>query len=439
LCTATSAVEIRSPLEDASALQRQLKTVVDDSCESVFAVTAFFDDTSDPALFQKSIPSTQFAQIAERAQRSCGSAFAIDTIGYLLTNEHVVSGATSVWITNDKGQTVPALIVGTDPRGDLAVLRIPVQTTPVKLSGKLEPTRGDLVVTIGNPGGTSITGVMAASVGTVSAVGRALPTLSAREHRFYGDLLQITAPITTGSSGGPLLDLSGNTIGMVCAVVPSSLTDQNIGFAIPLSPAVRARVERLKKGEESVYGFLGVNVSAADAASNGLPTPGARVDHIDPGTPAVGVLQVGDIVLSFDGKPIASDIDFIRLAGDCAIDRDVSLKVLRDENPIDVSIRPRLRVLPIDPVSQASQRLVWAGVTFANHHGKGVVVINVDERADTLLKDGQVVSHVNAKPVNNLVDLLNVLYAHAGEALEMEVDSEPELSVQVSRFDAGQK
>ncbi len=447
LCLATSAlaVEITSPLEEASALQRQLHSVVDRSCNSVYAVTAFGANVSDPRLFRKSVAASTFMEVAETAQRSCGSAFAIDADGFLLTNEHVVSGASSVWVTDDAGQTLPALVVGTDPRSDLAVLRVPAKVKPIEFAEQPLAERGDLVATIGNPGGISITGKMAASVGCISATGRALPTLSAREHRFYGDLLQITTPITTGSSGGPLLDLSGNAIGIVCAVVPNSSTEQNIGFAISLSAGTRSRIEQLKHGDESIYGYLGVNVSPAEvqivsttfadpvnrqpegetrAVSSGTVSRnaplGARVDRIDPGTPAAGVLQIGDVIKTFDGQEIHSDIDFIRLAGACAVDRDVTMSVARDGNATELTVRPRRRELPVQPVTTVTQRFCWAGVTFANH-AQGAIVTGVEASAETPLKVGSILTRIDGKPVTNLSQLLDLFHTHAGEPLEIKL------------------
>lgn len=428
ICRATSAVEVHSPLDDAGALQKQIRSVVDRSCGSVFAVTAFLDGSSDPTLFEKSIPASRFVQIAERAQRSCGSAFAIDDDGYLLTNEHVVSGAKSVWVTNDQGNTLPALVVGTDPRGDLAVLKIPAATVALKLASQSAPDRGDIVVAIGNPGGVSITGDMAASVGNVSAVGRALPTLSAREHRFYGDLLQITTPVCTGSSGGPLIDLSGSVIGVVCAVVPSATAEQNIGFAISLSPTVLERINQLRRGEECVYGFLGVNVSAAQTDDLGEPMSGARVDDIDAGAPAAGVLQTGDVVLRFNQQPIASDIDFIRVAGTCAADVEVPITLVRQGETLDLTIRPGRRVSSIDPVQTVNQKLIWGGVTFGNSKQLGVMVLDVADSAQIPFKVGQAIRSIDRTNVTNLVQLLDVLHGSAGREMRITLRDESRAS-----------
>lgn len=420
LCCATLpgpsaySVDFHSPLSEASALQRQLQSVVENACGSVFAVTAFGSDVSDPELFQRPLPASRFSRIAEGSQRSCGSAFAIDRDGHLLTNEHVVSGATSVWVTTDDGNVLPAVVVGTDPRSDLAVLRIPMRTTPITVSERTGPARGEMVVTIGNPGGSSTSGEMAASVGCISATDRALPTLSAREQRFYGDLLQITTPIATGSSGGPLLDLSGRVIGVVCAVVPNTPTEQNIGFAISLSPLIRSRIDRLVNGEEVTYGFLGVNVSP------GPGMRGARIDRIEAGAPASGVLAVGDVVLNFDENQVASDIEFIRLAGQCDVGRDVAMTVLRDQETMDVRVRPRRRVLPVESVHAATQCLEWAGVRFANHED-GAIVTRVAPDAQTPLRAGQVLTSANSVPITDVRVLLEVLYRHAGEPLELEL------------------
>lgn len=434
LISAGYAVEVRSPIDEASAIQNRLHAVIERSSPSVFAVTAILVPTADPDLFRPSLEGQRFAEIAQNLKRSCGTAFAIDSKGYLLTNEHVVSGAQSVWITTDAGITVPALVVGTDPRSDLAVLKIPIETMPMRIGAGSTAThggglirRGDLVVTIGNPGGIASGGEMAASVGCISAVNRSLPTLSARENRFYSDLLQITTPITMGSSGGPLVDLDGRAIGMVCAVAPSDPSEQNIGFAIALSPSVMQRVDQLRSGQEAVYGYIGVNVSRAEpheiqtySSMRPEPQSGARVDHVTLGAPADGVLKVGDLILAFDGQPIRSDIDFIRMAGSCRIDQDVPLTILRDENRINLTIRPRRRELPTESISHANQSLDWAGVTFINHDA-GVSVKAVAESASTPLEVGSIVTQINDRPIANLRDLLDALHAYVGEALDIEI------------------
>ena len=100
----------------------------------------------------------------------------------------MIAGATSVWVTSDDGRVLPALIVGSDPRSDLAILRVPGATTPIAIGEDADPTRGDVVVTLGNPAGLATGGTVSASIGTISATHRALPALSAKEKRFYDDL-----------------------------------------------------------------------------------------------------------------------------------------------------------------------------------------------------------------------------------------------------------
>jgi S1-C subfamily serine protease len=416
LCVARA--EVRSPFDEVHALQQQVCQVAEEAAHSVFAVTALPRVPSDAALFARQLSGTDLVRSVAKQERSCGTAFAIDHEGLLLTSEHVISGAASVWVTDDAGRSFPALVVGSDPRSDLAVLRIPVDTKPLTLA-RAAPARGELVVTLGNPDGSATEGAMCAAVGNVSVADRSLPRLSERERRNYGHMIQVTTPITVGSSGGPLLNLEGMVLGVVCAVAtPASETATPIGFATNLSSAaMRDRIDRLSKGEEIVYGYLGVMVSPElrpDAPR------GVRVDRVDADTPAAGVLKEGDVVLSFDGTPVLSDRAFIELAGTGSIDRDVPVRVLRGDTELDLTVRPRRRLLPATPVTTPSQRFTWAGVTFRNHEAVGVVVEEVDLDVEDAPRIGTLVRQVNGDPIQNLTDLMGALHRHAGTTLSLD-------------------
>lgn len=422
--SAAASADFRSPLEDASAVQQQLHQVVAQATRSVFAVTAFTKAPTDPGFYGPELDGAAFANLAERLERSCGSAFAIDSQGRLLTNEHVISGAASVWVTDDAGHVLPAVVIGSDPRTDLAVLQIPSATVGFAIASDL-PVRGDLVVALGNPDGLATAGELSASVGCISATGRSLPTLSARERRSYADLLQMTTPVAVGGSGGPLIGLDGRVLGVVSAVATADRDGMPVGFAIPLSPSTMARVQKLIRGQEVVHAYFGVAIGPADAPTTrpavSSSLRGAQVDHIETGTPADGVLQIGDVIVSMAGVPIDSDKTFLQVAGACQVDQPVSLMVCRNDQKLTLVLSPTRRPLPTEPVTRETQHFTWAGVNFVND-AQAVRVGSVDDDKKAPLEAGTVIRHVAGEAVPDVATLARVLHDHAGRALTLDID-----------------
>ena len=402
---------VRSPVSGIPSIQSAVRDVIERAAPSVYAVTSFASLPGEADLWQGDLSGATFAALADRQSRNCGSAFAIDDQGTLLTNEHVVSGSPSVWVTDDAGRVWPALVVATDPRSDLAVLRIPTATRPLPLAHERFATRGDLVLTLGNPDGLAAEGGASASLGMLSAVRRSLPTLSSRERRAYVDLIQTTTPVTVGSSGGPLLDLQGDVIGLITAVAPSDKERDAVGFAIDLTrPGIRAIVDELVAGREVMHGYLGVTV----APSGKLP--GAQIDAIEPGTPADGVLYAGDIVLRYGDQPIETGETLARLSATSPVDQDVPLRIDRAGRQLDLTIRPRRRAMPAEPVARDTQTLAWAGAAFRNAPGGGVEVVESDTPS---LQPGSIIDSIDRKRIADLTDLLATLHDGAGQPLKI--------------------
>lgn len=412
--------QFRSPLEDASAIQQQLRAVVDRSARSVYAVTAFADAPRDARLYASEIDGPTFAAIADRLGRSCGSAFAIDSGGLLVTNEHVISGAASVWVTDDTGRVLPAVVLGSDPRTDLAVLQLPVQTAALAIASR-EAARGDLTVAIGNPDGLATDGELSASVGCISATARSLPTLSARERRSYADLLQTTTPVAVGGSGGPLVNLGGEVLGVVSAVATADRDGMPVGFAIPLSPAVAGRIAKLARGEEIVHPYFGISITAAAAAPPTDSSPrGARIERVEAATPADGLLTPGDVVLSVAGNAVTGDRAFLQLAGACQVEQPVPMTVRRDGQVLNIVLKPTRRPLPAEPVTRATQSFTWAGVTFTNdEHAVRVTAIADDA---TPLKVGSIIKRVDGEATQDVAALARILHARAGQTLSLDAE-----------------
>jgi Do/DeqQ family serine protease len=234
-----------------------------------------------------------------KAEEALGSGFVFDPAGYILTNNHVISGASSVTVTFQDGTILPATIVGRDKDGDLAVLKVdaghPLPAVQFGDSSKLRV--GDWVLAIGNPFGLS----GSTSAGIVSALDRNIS-----EDKF-DDFIQTDATINRGNSGGPLFDIQGRVIGVNAAIYSPSGGSVGIGFAIPAAMA-QPVAESLKQTGQVTRGWLGVaaqEVTPEIASLLGLPdTNGALVGGTSPQSPAEGKLQPGDVLVTLGGDPI---------------------------------------------------------------------------------------------------------------------------------------
>ena len=259
-----------------------------------------------------------------------GSGFLISADGYIVTNNHVVKNARSISVTLTDGTRLPARIVGTDPRTDLALLKIDAgRPLPYVLLGDSNKARpGQWVVAMGNPFGLGGT----VTAGIVSALGRNIGDGP------YDKFIQTDAPINEGNSGGPLFNQKGHVIGVDTAIISPSGGSVGIGFAIP-SDTVRTVIAQLRKSGHVVRGYLGVEAqlitpAMADALglSHGNAEPsGALIASVEPGSPAARAgLQPGDVIAAVDGQKIGNPQD---LAVDIAAikpGRTASVRYLRN-------------------------------------------------------------------------------------------------------------
>lgn len=261
-------------------------------------------------------------------QTAEGSGVVISKDGYILTNRHVIDQAESVTVTFTNGDEYTARVVGADARDDLALIKVdPKQPLTVAPLGDSEAVRpGDWVMAMGNPLGFEYS----VTVGVVSGKGRSLP-----ENNF-GDFIQTDAAIYPGNSGGPLFDLAGEVVGINTAVIP----DTNLGFAVPINSAKDILPQLLEKGKV-VRGYLGVSIN--DVA--GLTQPpkgvntGAAVMEVHAGTPAEQAgLKVGDVVVTFDGKPVATAGGLTDLVTRTSPGARVTLGIVRDGKSMNVDI-----------------------------------------------------------------------------------------------------
>jgi serine protease Do len=256
---------------------------------------------------------------------SLGSGFVIDPSGIVITNNHVIDGANDITVIFADGRKVKAELVGKDEKVDVAVLQIK-SDKPLKFVkfGNSEAIRvGDPVVAVGNPFGLGGT----VTAGIVSARNRVI------DDGPYDNYIQTDAAINKGNSGGPLFDMAGEVIGINTAILSPSGGSIGLGFATPASEVVPI-IDQLRRFHEVRRGWLGVRVQEvddeiADSLSMGAAR-GALVAAIDPDGPAKPAgLEVGDVILSFDGKPVKSSHDLPALVAATPIGKKVAVTVLR--------------------------------------------------------------------------------------------------------------
>ncbi len=336
-----------------------------------------------------------------------GSGFFISADGYIVTNSHVVQNAKTVTVTTDAGKILEAKVIGTDPKTDLALLKVnEAGDYPFVSFAKEAPRVGDWVVAIGNPFGLGGT----VTAGIISAEGRDIGDGP------YDRFLQIDAPINKGNSGGPTFNLKGEVVGVNTAIYSPSGGSVGVGFAIP-AKTVDSVVDALEHGGVVKRGYLGVAIQPVSqdiAESIGLKTAaGAIVDQVTPGTPAAEAgLKSGDVITKVDGQPVKDAADLTIRIGSFKPGDKVQLTYLRDgaDKTVDVT----LGALKNDKVAAAemdqndSGRLLGVELAPAKQVSgagdKGVVIVNVDPNgaaADKGLAEGDVILQVAGKPVSS--------------------------------------
>ncbi len=366
----------------------------------------------------KEAPSDQFPQMQQH-KLALGSGFIVSRDGYILTNNHVVGNADLVLVIVGDNEPVKAEVVGTDPDTDLAVIKVKgsnnLPVLPFADSDKLKV--GDWVVAIGQPFGLSHT----VTSGIISALGRNNMDLST-----YEDFIQTDAPINPGNSGGPLLNLHGQVIGVNTAIVGSE-GNIGIGFAIPVN-MVKYVYEQIRKNGRVVRGFLGISMQdltteLATVFHVPADTKGIIISHVAEGSPgAAAGLKPGDVLVQFDGKPIAGATVFRTQVSMLQPDSRIPVVLLRDGKRQDLTLvmgtRPARvssskEVPTLEALGMAVQDLAAEVAQRLNYQGQtGVLVVAVadDSPADASdITTGMLIQEVNRRSIANLSEFKTAL------------------------------
>ena len=281
----------------------------------------------------KGMPSPRGPQQGQVPMRGQGSGFIVSADGYILTNAHVVDRADHVNVRLTDRREFRAKVVGLDKQTDVAVLKIDARDLPtVKLGKASDANVGEWVVAIGSPFGfeNSVT------AGIVSAKGRSLPDAN------YTPFIQTDVAVNPGNSGGPLFNLAGEVIGINSQIYSRTGAFSGISFAIPIETALGVKDQLVKTGRVS-RGKIGIavqDVNATLAESFGLDRPhGALVSSVDPNGPGEKAgLQAGDIILSFDGKPIDRSSDLPVLVANAPVGKSTRMEVWRNRGKTTIDV-----------------------------------------------------------------------------------------------------
>ncbi len=342
-----------------------------------------------------------------------GSGFFVSADGYIVTNNHVVDHAKTVTVTTQDGKTLDAKVVGTDPKTDLALIKVNESGDyPFVAFSKEQPRIGDWVVAIGNPYGLGGT----VTAGIISAEGRDIGDGP------YDRFLQIDAPINRGNSGGPTFNMKGEVVGVNTAIYSPSGGSVGIGFAIPAT-TVDSVIGALEHGGMVPRGYLGVNiqpVTSEMAESIGLKSAGgAIVDEAMPGTPAAEAgLKPGDVITKLDGKAVKDASDLTVRIGSFKPNDKVELTYLRngEEKTAQITLADQKSEKLAKADSSMSQKDQGAqlGIQIApakevdGAGDKGVAIVGVDPNgtaAEQGLATGNVILDVSGKPVSTPEDV----------------------------------
>ena len=354
-----------------------------------------------------------------RPEQSAGSGVILDPNGYIVTNNHVVEGATQITVTLSDRREFTAKTVGTDPKTDLAVIKIDAKDLPsLKWADYEKLAVGDLVLAVGSPFGLSST----VTLGIISALGRGNVGIAD-----YEDFIQTDAAINPGNSGGALVNVRGELAGINTAIFSQSGGNMGIGFSVPSNMA-HSIMDQLVKTGKVVRGWLGVSIQELTpelAKQFGVTdTKGVLVSDVMEDSPAkkAGV-ERADVIVEYDGKPMDSPTHLRNAVAQTPVGKKVSVKLIREKKPktIDLTIVEQPKSMAQSGEEESAEAAAPTGILsdldvreltddVAGRYGmksgeRGVVVVRVKPGStaeETGVREGDLIIEINRQPVTSV-------------------------------------
>ncbi len=381
-----------------------------------------------PKFFEQPGPSEPMPR------RGLGSGIIYDNEGHILTNNHVVQGATNIRVKTTTGRSLVAEVVGTDPLTDVAVIKVKEDgLKPAQFGNSSKMRIGDLVLALGNPFGLDYS----VTLGIISAKGRSGLQLG---NIYYQNFLQTDAAINPGNSGGPLVNMNGQVIGMSTAIATQTGQYAGVGFAIPIDMARKIANILIAKGKVT-RGWLGVsiqNLKPGMAQSFNFPEgkEGVLVEDVKPDSPAADAgFEAGDIIMGIDGKPVRNAIQLQTAVTLTAPGTEVTFNVWRDGKEMKLKTKlgelkesylrsltgeeeegpsgaPRrhtseeLGITYVTPTKDLAKQYNWSRTP------EGAMVVKVSpagEAANLMIRPGDVIESVNNEKISSASDLRDAL------------------------------
>jgi len=396
----------------APMLEDVLPSVVNISTEGRVS-TGSSPFQSDP-FFERFFNMMPDSQPRQRRTQSLGSGVIIDSeSGYVVTNHHVIENADQIRVRLDDGRSFEAKVVGADPEADVAVIQIPAQgLKPINIGDSDSLRVGDFVVAIGNPFGLSQT----ATSGIVSALGR-----SGLGIEGYEDFIQTDASINQGNSGGALVNLRGELIGVNTAILARGGGNVGIGFAIPVNMVVSLTAQIIEFGEVR-RGRLGVHIQDLTpelAQAFGVEAgSGALISKVIPDSAAKAAdLREGDVITMVNGRAIKGATELRNVIGLARADEEIELTYIRDRKSFNKKIRIRAVVAESGRGIQISEsfegaRLEDVDDSSSQNGQPGIRVVEVASGSAAWqagLRSGDIILSVNRQWVFSLEDLVQIV------------------------------
>jgi serine protease Do len=414
----------------APIVKKVIPSVVNISTEKVveFKIPEQFKRFFNDPFFQRFFGFREPQRPQKKKEMALGSGVIISKDGYIVTNYHVISNATKITVTLKDGKKYKAKVIGSDPKTDLALIKIDAKNlTPITIGDSNKVQVGDIVLAIGNPFGLGET----VTQGIVSATNRSSIGINS-----YEDFIQTDAAINPGNSGGALVDLKGRLIGINSAILTASGANNGIGFAIP-SDMMKFVVTSLIKYGKVVRGYLGVYITNIDpdkAKLYGIDH-GVLITKVEPNSAASKAgLKPGDIIVAVDGEKVQNASELRNKIAFKGPDTEVTLRVFR--NGKYITIKAKLQALKTKKVKITDIKLL-KGVTLSQEKNS-VVVEDVEpdsypammglQKGDVILKVKTIKTGkwVKVTSIEQLKELLKGL--DKGDAL-LEVEKDGEISL----------